>query len=255
VEESPKWQRLWWGDDLSDDEFDALMRDLSDDLVKCRLEECGEVLHVAGMLLHYKSEGVYREDVDIIIAAQNCLTRLVDKDVKSVMAWAAGSTAFEAYEGLGFMAVDNEHWKSLAQYIRDRAKCILAKRAPQEAQRMQGLMHSDAQAFAEEIRGAEGSFGWATVPVLHHIDIGEVVDAYLGWPWMVRKAVESALIKRYELSQSRRIFAAELEWLGRLNKKCLEEAAARSGRMSAIKLRRFCAGTLNSILDVAPPPC
>jgi len=250
-EDPPAWKRLWWGEDLSDDEFKALVKSVEGDLMAHRIIEFGEILQVAGMLIRYGSLGLRDGDADVIGAARTCLIQAVERDVDAALAWASSDlTRYESYDSLGFMATENEQWRNLKQHLRERVRECLTRRAPTEAARMLSLLQTDVQGFVLALDDAERLSDLAKIPTLHCIAHDEFAKAYLAVGWRSRASVESALERRYaQLLDRSSAFALELPWIGDLRDYCIKEASRRGGQMSSVKLRNFCDRCLGKILE------
>lgn len=242
----PNWKKLYRGWNLSDDAFAALLTTV--ELEWDRHKELGIVLHVAGSLIQYSKQGVYKKPPsEILTAAKVAVDRLIaDGNVVLPRPLDLPSQNDpESFDGLGFSGAGEPEFKELLTYVELQKKNAAEANLPAEATKLLKLMSTDVDRFRQLLLLTNHAENWYyRTPLLHHIEADKFVEALLKLLPEQRQAVAYTLRHRYDMHQTNVVLHPELPWVQSVATKLAEEAKKRSGKISSVLLLDLASSSL-----------
>ena len=250
-ENTPNWAKLWHALELSDEEFDLLLVDVSQDYNKKEFKELGVVKHVTGLLLWFSELKLYnKSEKEILDFAKEYIDQL--KNEGNLPPCNPNAHHFidnDAWGGLGFVKKDSESFKELCRYIKENEEKVTHESYPEKGKELLDLIKSDPDLFYRRIilSNHEDNIYYDT-PILKYIDPEEFVKVFMAVQPSVKRRVCLALQKRYEILDVKPNLRTELDWFQEVISLLEKERKALQGKISGTQLDLFLTESLNQAL-------
>jgi hypothetical protein len=239
-ENQEPWIKLWYGYDLSDQEFDKIIKMVLHQWSNHYFTKVGEILHVVGLLLRYSKAGLFNKTEDEII-----------NDAKNYIKWmktvgilpAKGLHDIhdsDAFRGLGFASYELQSFRDFRAYLYEQQRVVLSESYPSEAGKLLNLMKSNTEEFVTAlILSNDRNNRFYDQPILAHLSPVEFVDSLVKISPVQRQKVFSIFKERYSAPFIERLIP-ELSWLQNVESLVRVESEKLSGKMSGYTLALGC---------------
>lgn len=235
---TPDWVRLWRFPDLSDDEFEYLLKKVELEYSNRDFSELGVIKHVTGLLLMFADVGLYcKSKEDILNDSKLYLDHLKDNDKFRRLPRSKVQDLLSGYDGLDFQGRELTEFKEFSSYIAEIRGLVIAENMPSAAQELLITMQGDLQKFFSLIRlsvchGDVSDQGYYEVPILKHIEPGAFIEKLLLMKFEDQRRIFWALSDRYKSDHINKKLIEELEWLKSVEGLLLEESNRKKGKVS-----------------------
>lgn len=240
-ENQPTWVKLWYGMNLSDTDFSAVLTQVETEWDSRAYRELGEVVHVAGQFVRLAKNGILKRSVtDVIASAKEYIEHLIESGAIPTRLPNSRPHIFErdAYAGLGFASTDDEQFQEFLKYIDERREAELKSSFPDQAAELLDLVGRDSNLFLRRIiLNNDPDNVYYKTPILHLIQPADFVAQLLTAAPEERKVVAYAFKERYSFHEFNRELLPELAWLREVADLLRAEIAARAGRISSLSLK------------------
>ncbi len=240
-ENQPNWVKLWYGTDLSDEEFSEVLVNVQEEWNSREFTTLGEVIHVAGLFVHYAEHGLYNKTTEEIIeSAKNYIDYLTKIGKIPVESPNSRPSPFEmdSYGGLGFSSLKNEKFIEFIKYIMQQKQKYLESSLPIQAKKLLSMIGNETNLFYQKIvlnNHPENEF--FQTPILHLIPAEEFVKKLLESNPNDRRTVAYAIKKRYSIEQFNSSLLIELDWLRTIANLLQKESELRAGKVSSLSIK------------------
>lgn len=239
-ENQEPWIKLWYGYDLSDQEFDKVIKQVLHQWSDHHFTKVGEILQVVGLFLRYSKAGVFNKTEDEII-----------NDAKDYIEWMKSQGILpakdhhdiydmDAFLGLGFASRELQSFRDFRAYLDDQQRVVLSESYPLEAKKLLKLMKSNTEEFVTAlILSNNRNNRFYDQPILAHLSPVEFVESLVTLSPVQRQKVFSIFKERYSDPFIER-FIPELPWLQNVDSLVRVESEKLSGKMSGHTLALGC---------------
>lgn len=236
----PNWVKLWYGTDLSDEEFSTVLAHVETEWNSCQYQNLGEVVHVTGLFIRYARHGIYNRTVENIIdSAKKYINHLLDSGEVPILQPDSRPSRFDkdSYAGLGFTSLEDEQFKAFLAYIDEQRQETLNASLPAQAESLLALIGTDTKLFYRRIilNNDQDNIYYRT-PILHLIPPINFVKCLLSATPEDRKSVGYAFKERYSIQQFNEALLPELHWLTQVANQLRAEIKTRAGKVSSLSL-------------------
>jgi len=235
------WVKLWYGTNLSDDDFAAVLAQVETEWNSRLYRNQGEVIHVAGLFVRYAKNGIYNRTVeDIIQSAKEYIDQLLTSGEIPITQPNHRPSLFDrdAYAGLGFSSLEDEQFKAFLEYISERRQEVLNSSFPTQAMNLLALVGTDTNLFYRRIiLNNDSENVYYKTPILHLISPADFVKRLLSANPEDRKTVAYAFNERYTFKQFNAELLPELDWLNQVVEHLRAEIGARAGKVSSLSIK------------------
>lgn len=227
VEREASWTIAWRSHELPDEMVERAIDEMNESWDKRQYVEYGEILHVFGIRLWLSEIGRIEQDVTGIEAEG----RLYIDEVRDAGRLpAADRGAFRhtsGHGGLGYMKVDTDPFRRFAVYLQEQQVEGDRRRRPGQAQDLLAELKTDPELFGKRIANTGGSEAiWAMTPILHHLDVKELVDWLVEQHPALQRDVLMSISIRYDYGRLEQELAEERFWLESLRRALRRRAKA-----------------------------
>lgn len=239
-ENQPHWVKLWYGVNLSDDDFALVLSQVEADWNARRYRTLGEVVHVTGLFFRYAKNGIYKKDVeDVIRSANEYIDHLLASGDVPINQPNSRPSPFErdSYAGLGYASLEEEQFKAFLEYIDEKRRSALNASFPQRALDLLKLLGTDTNLFYRRIiLNNDPENVYYKTPILHLMLPAHFVAQLLLATPDDRRTVAYALKERYSIQQFNPELLPELEWLREVVELLRIEMRERAGKVSSLSI-------------------
>ena len=240
-ETTPTWVKLWHFMDLSDEEYDEILRDVEEKYYDMRYEEIGEVKHITGILLFLSGEvKLYKKTKDDILTfAKSYIDYLKDHN-KLNLEPKVHFTPMDrtSWGGLGFYGKDLPEFKEFIDYIDNKTSDARVEKMPDAGKRLMEIMKSDIMLFARKVTLSESpDQEYYDIPIFKHIPPTDFVESFLKLNSDDKRIVAYAIKNRYQFVDINKSLIEELEWLKNIHSLLSEKKQVSSGKLSGYTLQ------------------
>ena len=239
-ENQEPWIKLWYGYDLSDQEFDKVIKLVLLQWCEHHFTRIGEILQVVGLLLRYSKAGLLNKtEEEIINEAKNYIQWM--KSVEKLPAKGLHDIYdSDAFLGLGFASRELQSFRDFRAYLDEQQRIVLSESYPSEADKLLNLMKSNTEEFvAALILSNDRNNRFYDQPILPHLSPVEFVDALVKLSPVQRQRVFSMFKERYSTPFIEKLIP-ELPWLQNVESLVHVESEKLSGKMSGHTLALGC---------------
>lgn len=231
----PDWVRLWHYFDLSDSDFEALLKAVEGEWKSKSYNDLGVIQHVAGTLLALSEGGLYGENVSQIIEIGK--EHIDDLKAKNLLPPSPrGAQLFDVrggFGGLGFHSAEMPAFLEFREYIAKQMQAVLIESYKTEAKTLLQMLSDDPDKFRRSliISNHEDNRFFDT-PILVEIPPSQFVNAILHLPPANRSAISIMFKGRYEFENFNMKLITELDWLKQVIVLLDEEIKKLAGKLS-----------------------
>lgn len=243
------WIKLWHFSDLSDDDFDVLLKKVEAEFNSRVFHDIGVIKHIFGLFLMFSDVGIYNKTKqEILENSKKYVDDLKSNDRLEPLPYSVPlSTAighmFSSYLNLGFQGQEFAEFKEFCDYLDETQELIKVEKVPKVARIMLDAMQTDIWKF-HRIICFDSSYGedisepkHHDTPILNHISPRDFMEKFLALSYEDRQYIFWAIGERYKYENINAQLVEELDWLKSIKSLLLEEADRRDGRLSGFCLR------------------
>ncbi|KST66606.1 NTPase [Mastigocoleus testarum BC008] len=249
-ENTPNWVRLWHFNDLSDDEFDGLLKNVESDYYNRKFTNIQEIKHVTGIFLRLSDIELYSKSKEDLLEDSklyiNCLKKnnklnlnITERSLPSLIESMIG------YKGLEFQGKQLEEFQLFCSYIQEVRHLAIEEKMPILAQELLEIMQNDQwqfytiiclNDFTSSINNVDELHSiYYKIPLLQFIQETDFTEKLLSMDFKNQSLCCSGLRQRYESDEINKKLFKELEWLKSVRNLLLEEAIRRKGKPSGYR--------------------
>jgi len=263
-ENTPDWIKLWHFSDLSDDDFEVLLRKIEADFNSREFYNLGEIKHIFGLFLMFSDVGIHnRTKQEILESSKKYIDDLKNANrLESLTGSVPLSTAighmFGSYLSLGFQGMEFTEFKEFCDYINETQRLSKIEKMPEAAQTVLDAMQTDVLKFHRMIC-FDSSYGkdvsepkyheYHETPILNYISPNVFIEKLLALAHGDRRYIFWAIGDRYKYENINDKLLEELDWLKSVETLLLEEAERRKGRLSSFCLRLLDTHSLRKAIE------
>lgn len=237
----PAWRQFMNFDELDDADVEQAKNELLEQFETRKLSESGEMLHMFALRFMMSENAIITEDYPAV--EQSCREYIDDLLSRGELdprppdwRWP-DSFSFETSHGYSYWVTDayRDNFSNVHQYLNDKRIEAFENQGPAIAEEIMYALQTDPEAFTKLISYRLGEGKFASVPVMHTIDVDNLVEAWLTLPKVSWRHIQYAFNSRYEsgrLQNDERHtgeLAAERDWAIELRKALETRAAALDG--------------------------
>jgi hypothetical protein len=229
------WVKLWHGEDLSDCDFEEVLKNVDSEWRAKTYIEIGVIKHVAGLLLWLSDIGLYWESKDQILAFSRQYVDFLKEQghLLSCKPEQVGLIDDESWGGLGYRSIKDADFQEFLKYISRKKEEALLESYASEAVSLLKLMKNETDKFFRTlILSNHEDNRFYEVPILTYVRPNDFVKIFLELIPDQRRIVAYVFKERYKFSGFNTILARELVFLKEIKVLLEKEAATRKGKMS-----------------------
>jgi hypothetical protein len=239
-ENQPNWVKLWYGMDLSDEDFAAVLAQAETEWQSRTYRNLGEIVHVAGLFVRYAKNGILKQSVEEVLnSAKSYVDSLVETGALPILQVNTRSSPFEhdSYAGLGFTSLDDDLFQDFLSYIDEKRQQAIEDNLPSQANELLELIGSDTHLFYRRIiLNNDSENMYYETPILNYIRPAEFVKRLLEAKPETWRTVAYAFKERYAFQQFNAKLLTELPWLRKVADLLRDEISGRAGKISSLSL-------------------
>lgn len=261
-ENTPDWIKLWHFSDLSDDDFDVLLKKIETEFNSRDFHDLGVIKHIFGLFLMFSDAGIYNktkqeilEDSKKYIDELKSNGRLETLPYSVPLSTAAIGHMFGSYLNLGFQGKEFAEFKEFCDYIDETQRLSKIEKMPEAAQTVLDAMQTDVWKFHRMIC-LDGSHGenasepkYHETPILSYVSSNDFIEKLLALTHEDQQYIFWAIKDRYKYENINNKFLEELDWLRSVETLLLEEADRRKGKLSGFCLRLLDTHYLKGVIE------
>lgn len=244
---SPSWRKLWDYYNLTDVEFEKLLKIVIKEFDKRVYESLSIIKHIVGMFMNFSELKLLDEDItNIRDKGFKYIDYLKDNNkISTQLKIDRWDDRNESAYGLVYQSLDKKEFKDFLSYINDIQKQVYKDNKPKEGQDLIKLMKNDTLKFSKQLTLTDLQGQYYDIPILQYIDSKEFINIYICLKPSERRLVGQTLKSRYRFSQEAQSLKDELEWLENLKKMFIIEQKKYVGKLSGFIINNFIEKYLN----------
>lgn len=252
-ENQPNWVRLWYGVNLTDEEFEKVLILVEGEWNNRHYHKLGEVIHVTGLFIRFANNGIYKKSVDAIVkSAKEYIDYLFINGDIPVSNLSSHMSLFEreGYFGLGFTSDKDANFKAFLEYIEHRKAEVVKLSYPTLAKELLELVGTDIDLFYRRIinNNHQDNLYYQT-PILHLINPNDFVNRMLSSSPQNWITLVYALKERYRTRLINLELQDELDWLKEISKLLQNEVENRTGKISSVTIKSLIIPYINDAIN------
>jgi hypothetical protein len=255
-ENTPNWVRLWHFSDLSDDDFENLLKKVESEYRSRQFVELGEIKHIFGLFLMFSDAELYwKSKEEILKESKFYIDYLKDNSPLVLISPSTIEDVFGGYGSLGFQGKDFKEFKEFFAYIDEARELARNESMPSAGQDLLVTMQSDTWKFYRMISLDSSQYRdvlvqkYHKVPILKYIEPAAFIKKVLVMKSEDKQYVFWALEERYKFDDINEKLIEELEWLKSVQSLLLEEVSSRKGKVSGFFLESLTKHSLNGAIE------
>jgi len=253
-ENNSDWIKLWHHTDLTDDEFENLLKKVEGKYDRREFLILGEIIHVTGLFLMFSDVGIYQKSKEEILKNSIlCIDDFMSMNRSSSIYESVFSDIFlgRSYANLGFAGKDLEEFKEFYAHIA-KAQEVAKKDYLQEAgQDLLEIMQSDTRKFSRmlSIVFSQEPYDhiYYRVPILQSIKPEDFIERLLTMKQEDQRSICETLSKRFESPPEE--ILEELTWLKSVQTLLIKEADSKKGKLSGYLLESLSKHYLENAIE------
>ncbi|NEP10731.1 MAG: NTPase [Symploca sp. SIO2C1] len=259
-ENTPNWVKLWHFHDLTDDEFDTLLKKVESDYADRKFKELEEIKHVTGLLLKFCAIELYNKTKEEILNDSKLYIdylkdneRISLKKNHFIAHKSISPITWNSDSKLGFVGKDIEEFQELCFYIDEVIESVKVDMMQTAAQNLLDTMQNNVWKFYEMICSTNlqnrnfSQDKYYKTPILKYIEPSNFVAKFLSMNPKDQSSIIYIIAERYDYYQEKLI--EELEWLKEVRSLLQNEANSRKGKLSQYRFKLFIEKNLNKVID------
>lgn len=261
-ENTPTWKKLWYFEDLNDDEFDKLLKKVESEYADRKFLELGVIKHVTGLFLKFSDvELYYKSKEDILNEAKLYIDRLKDNNPKEIINGYIYSIRYDfieytlqSYDRLGYQGKELNEFQEFCSYIDKVRELVRDESMPSAAQELLDTMQNDVWKFYEMIcsdssQNRDVLERYYEIPILKYIKPAEFVKKLFSMKNEDQRLALWMLPERYKSDYINEKVIEELEWLKSVRNLLIDKANRRKSKLSGYRLESLIKKNLNEAIQ------
>lgn len=260
-ENTPDWIKLWHFSDLSDGDFDVLIRQIETEFKSRCFHDIGVIKHIFGLFLMFSDAGIYNKTKqEILEDSKKYIDDLKTDDQleplpDSVPLSEAIGHMFGSYLNLGFQGREFAEFKEFCDYIDETRRLNKIEKMPEAAQTVLDAMQTDVWKFHRMIclnsfHGEDISEPkYHETPILNYISPDNFIEKLLTLTREDQQYVFWSIEDRYKYENINDKLLEELDWLRSIEALLLEEADRRKDKLSGFCLKILDTRYLSKVIE------
>ena len=250
---TPNWKKLWHFQKLSEDEFENILKTVEAELEDKTYDNIYVVIHVCSLLMYLSSARLYKlKKNDILSLAKSHISYLFKEEKIDVELFENSKFVLEqtGYDGLSFLAKDDEHFKVFQEYISMKLNKGKKQAFSKHAQEIVDLIGIDDKKLFIRLNNTrtKGS-RYYDKPILSFVDVKLFADKILTISVDSQKNLGSILEQRYKHIAFNKDLVSEIEFLSKLKTVLINAKNKLDGKLGGYNLELFIDNYLSVALD------
>jgi hypothetical protein len=236
-EETESWIKLWHFYEITDNEFDKSLKDVTSKFYTMEYRKLGIIKHITGLLLWLSEIKMYdKSKQEILKFARDYIDKL--KDGNNLEPKSKDTfREHNSWGGLGFLSEETEDFRGFCTYIDNKKDDALIESYPKAAKELIDLLFSDIELFYRRITLCNSKDQiYYNIPIFKYVDEDEFIDNFLKIETKSKKLVCSGFTDRYKYKDFSKVLQPELEWLKNITNKLEDKKKALEGKISGYQL-------------------
>ncbi|WP_394124548.1 P-loop NTPase fold protein [Psychrobacter nivimaris] len=245
----PEWMQLWHFMYLKDDDFDNLLKSVTQKFQDKEYKEIEIIMHIAGLFLELSSASV----LDITKAKILELAKShIDKLVEEKISVSHRSDPFHdtSSKGLQYYSKDSNEFRELFEYISSMSEKQINDSLPQLGIDLLDDIKNRTDSFYKKISYTGSMNEYHRYPVLKYIRPKDFVKAIIENEPYKRRDIILAISSRYKSSGNIEILSPEIGWLQETVYLLLKQAERKEGKISNLQIKYFTNAYLVSSINI-----
>lgn len=242
---TPSWIKLYHFTELSNEQFDDLIKEVELEYNNKNFIEIGELKHVVGLFLLFSDAGIYpKSRSEILNSAKSYVDHLRNEKLLSVNSSPTYEALPDSYRSLGFQGRDFEEFKAFSSYINEAHALATVERMNNIGQDVLTIIDNDIRKFREMICLVDSVYDEEEVPICYydspiliHINLNDFAKKIFSINFEDQQYIFSSLDKRYRFEDVNKKLIKELDWLEHFQILLLEEAERQAEKLSGFLLK------------------
>ncbi|WP_371396637.1 P-loop NTPase fold protein [Fretibacter rubidus] len=200
----PAWRRFMSFDDLDDEIVEQAKNELLDQFENRELHEVGAMLHMFALRFMMSENAIITEDYPTV--EQSCREYIDDLLSNGELPprptdwrWPE-SSRFRSSHGYSYWVREayQENFSNVHQYLNDKRIEAFDNQGTDVAQEILAALRTNPDEFTKLISFRQGEGKYALLPVMHNINLNELVETWLSLPKESWRTIQYAFNDRYE---------------------------------------------------------
>ncbi|GAB4394865.1 MAG: hypothetical protein Tsb0032_23960 [Kiloniellaceae bacterium] len=218
----PPWHVLWDLFNRTDDEFEAALDSVRDQIEGREIENIGELLHIFGIMLTLSEIGLIDKSTDEVVqGSESYIDELLSQNRLAPLSPSESDFDLSrGYGGYGYQSNDTPAFKSIYNYVKLKRTEAYKAQYPKLAEDLMREMESDTELYFRRITLTNSDDNtYYDVPILEAVDVERFSSILIGLPPKAQHLVLSAFRERYQHGGLTGSLATELPWLRRVHER------------------------------------
>jgi len=236
-EYTPNWVKLWHFLNLSDDDFNEILKQVEQEFIEMKHDKIGVVKHITGIFLFLSDVGLYNKTKNEILAYSKKYVDFLEKNSKLTLEPTVSFIDRTAWGGLGFFGREFSEFKELSDYIEAKINEAKINLMPSVGKELIEIMKSDPLLFFRMVTISNSPYQkYYDIPIFKYIPPIEFVETFLLLNGDGKRTVASAIKERYTFCKN---LLDELEWLKDIRSIFLQKKQSLTGKVSAFIIQNL----------------
>lgn len=245
----PEWMQLWHFMYLKDDDFEILLKSVTQKFQDKEYEEIEVIMHIAGLFLELSSAKVLDiTKAKILELAKSHIDKLVEEKVN--VSHKSDPFYDTSSKGLQYYSKDSNEFRELFEYISSMSEKQINDNLPQLGIDLLNDIKNHTDSFYKKISYTGSVNEYNRYPVLKYIRPKDFVKAIIENEPYKRRNVILAISSRYKSSGNIKILLPEIAWLQEVVYLLFKQAEKKEGKVSNLQIKYFTNAYLVSSINI-----
>jgi len=245
----PEWMQLWHFMYLKDDDFETLLKSVTQKFQDKEYEEIEVIMHITGLFLELSSAKVLDiTKAKILELAKSHIDKLVEEKVN--VSHKSDPFYDISSKGLQYYSKDSNEFRELFEYISSMSEKQINDSLPQLGIDLLNDIKNHTDSFYKKISYTGSVNEYHRYPVLKYIRPKDFVKAIIENEPYKRRDVILAISSRYKSSGDIKILSPEIAWLQEVVYLLFKQAERKKGKVSDLQIKYFTNAYLVSSINI-----
>jgi hypothetical protein len=252
----PDWARLWGFKDLSDKDFNTVIKQVESKWRTFDYDKVEVVMHIHGIFLLLSKHELYSLNEGEILNHSKLYIDHLRSNNKLPL---SNTENFTGYRGLGFQGEDSDEFKELRTYINEVQKSVKIENLPIEGEELLNIMQNNVSDFCDMIRMNgrtvvihNSNRKYFDTPIFNYIEPNVFLEKLSCMKHEDKEYVFKALLERYQPNNESLI--EEKEWLKSIKDSLEKEAKDKLGKVSGFNAKRYITSYVDKAIQSIQTP-
>ncbi len=245
----PEWMQLWHFMYLKDNDFEILLKSVTQKFQDKEYEEIEVIMHIAGLFLELSSAKVLDiTKAKVLELAKSHIDKLVEEKVN--VSHKSDPFYDTSSKGLQYYSKDSNEFRELFEYISSMSEKKINDNLPQLGVELLNDIKNHTDSFYKKISYTGSVNEYNRYPVLKYIRPKDFVKAIIENEPYKRRSVILVISSRYKSSGNIKILLPEIAWLQEVVYLLFKQAERKEGKVSNLQIKYFTNAYLVSSINI-----